>query len=345
MNNELPKRNSFLWIIIVVAVILIGIGVWFLLGNNVNVATDTIINFGEELLIEYPILEDYENIYSSEYTKTYNKDDVEINVSTGGYGIEKYFKKHDKFSQEYYEEYDEYYSNVQISETKELKVGERICYYKEVSYDFGSSSTSPMKDIYVCSAIGEEDVFEVKIELSDKEMSVDSFKTELATLFDIKCVDLISELISENSVVIDNKNIVEYKVPEELKKSSLSSNKYRYYSKDNIDITIHASHNSKNCIEYLSKYDNYYTGKYYSNTKISEIKEMKMGNKECYYRELSYDYNALYSKYHKNIMYICTKLTDEIIYEVEVECEDEEMSTYIMDILNKLLEAEVKPIK
>lgn len=77
----------------------------------------------------------------------------------------------------------------------------------------------------------------------------------------------------------------------------------------------------------------------YKNVEFKDMKELVVNNRKFYYRDLNYIYEgyAYDANYYRR--YICIQLSDNILYQVEIESKDQEVPT---DLINTLLNFETR---
>jgi len=145
---------------------------------------------------------------------------------------------------------------------------------------------------------------------------------------------------SANAIIIkdyDGKTQISVQIPSGYEEVYKNDN-YASYSKDDIDVTMEMVDfykSEEECLEEADEsYDFLKKEEDYKNVTMSEKREMAVGSKTFSYKVLTYDLvsSGVTSKYTD--YYICTKVSNDVYYVVEISAVDEEIT---QDLINQFL--------
>jgi len=145
---------------------------------------------------------------------------------------------------------------------------------------------------------------------------------------------------SANAIIIkdyDGKTQISVQIPSGYEEVYKNDN-YASYSKDDIDVTMEMVdfyNSEEECLKEADEsYDFLKKEEDYKNVTMSEKREMAVGSKTFSYKVLTYDLvsSGVTSKYTD--YYICTKVSNDVYYVVEISAVDEEIT---QDLINQFL--------
>jgi len=145
---------------------------------------------------------------------------------------------------------------------------------------------------------------------------------------------------SANAIIIkdyDGKTQISVQIPSGYEEVYKKDN-YASYSKDDIDVTMEMVdfyNSEEECLKEADEsYDFLKKEEDYKNVTMSEKREMAVGSKTFSYKVLTYDLvsSGVTSKYTD--YYICTKVSNDVYYVVEISAVDEEIT---QDLINQFL--------
>lgn len=138
-------------------------------------------DYGYSVTYSVPTGFEYEGDYSYDYNKYYELEEndayIDATVSLEWYTEAEYVEEEIKWDYDYYTETTEYYKNVNLSEVKTVVVGDKTFKYVVLAYESNSEYyEETYQDVYVWYTLGDEHIFTVKLEATDKEITEDIIK-------------------------------------------------------------------------------------------------------------------------------------------------------------------------